>query len=113
VSASTAASAAPPAEPPSTTPPANGAASDSDVYARAHRLHFDGSDPAAALSALDDYLVRFPDGRFAPDARYNRAIDLLKLRRYAAARAALQPFADGAFGGYHRDDARAILRTIP
>jgi hypothetical protein len=102
-----------PIEAPSAPAPANGAPSDSDVYARAHRLHFDGRDPAAALSALDDYLLRFPDGRFAPDARYNRAIDLLKLRRYAEARAALQPFADGAFGGYHRNDARELLRTIP
>jgi TolA-binding protein len=97
----------------SARPPASGVPSDSDVYAHAHRLHFAGSDPASALSALDDYLMRFPDGRFAPDARYNRAIDLLKLRRYAEARAALQPFAVGAFGGYHRDDAGELLRTIP
>jgi len=118
IAAPPAASSAPAAEPvPVEAPPApapeNAAPTDSDVYARAHRLHFDGRDPAAALAALDDYLLRFPSGRFAPDARYNRAIDLLKLRRYAAARAALQPFADGAFGGYHRDDARELLRTIP
>jgi hypothetical protein len=108
-SASVRAAPSPP-EPPAS---ANGAPSDSDVYARAHRLHFEGSDPAAALRALDEYLLRFPDGRFAPDARYNRAIDLLKLRRYVEARAALQPFADGALGGYHREDARELLRSIP
>ncbi|MGH7435167.1 MAG: hypothetical protein ACRENE_05805 [Polyangiaceae bacterium] len=86
--------------------------SEADVYTRAHRLHFDG-DAAAALAAWDAYLVRYPDGRFVPDARYNRAIDLVKLRRYSEARAALQPFADGAFGGYHSGDAQRLLATIP
>jgi TolA-binding protein len=92
---------------------AEAASEEEDVYTRAHRLHFDGADPAAALAAWDDYLLRFPDGRFAPDARYNRAIDLVRLRRYVEARAALQPFADGSFGGYHRDAARELLRSIP
>ena len=82
------------------------------MYTRAHRLHFDG-DAAAALAAWDAYLLQFPDGRFVPDARYNRAIDLVKLRRYAEARAALLPFADGAFGGYHRGDAQRLLTSIP
>lgn len=82
------------------------------LYTRAHRLHFDGY-AAAALAAWDDYLLQFPDGRFVPDARYNRAIDLIKFRRYTDARAALQPFADGAFGEYHRQDAQRLLRSIP
>jgi TolA-binding protein len=101
--------------PPAAASPAAAAPSDddADAYGRAHRLHFDSSDPAAALAAWDDYLARFPAGRFAPDARYNRAIDLIKLRRYGEARIGLQPFADGALGGYHRDDARALLRSIP
>jgi hypothetical protein len=87
--------------------------SEDDVYSRAHRLHFGGADPRASLAAWDEYLARYPSGRFAPDARYNRAIDLLKLKRFDEARAALQPFADGAFGGYHRDDARELLRSMP
>jgi hypothetical protein len=86
---------------------------EAEAYTRAHRLHFDGADPAAALAAWDDYLRHFPEGRFAPDARYNRAIALLKLRRYAEAREALQPFADGVYAGYHRDDARRLLRSVP
>lgn len=106
----------PPSDPPPSVPtvlPQAAPPSEADVYAGAHRLHFDGAAPSAALAAWDDYLRRFPDGRFAPDARYNRAIVLLKLHRYAEGRAALQPFADGAFGGYHRDDARALLQTLP
>jgi TolA-binding protein len=100
-----------PAEQQSAPPPRG--PSEADIYARAHKLHFEGSDPGAALTAWDDYLSSFPGGRFAPDARYNRAIDLLKLKRYAEARTALAPFADGTFGGYHADDARELLRSIP
>jgi TolA-binding protein len=85
------------------------ASADDQAFARAHTLHFHGADPAAALAAWDDYLRAFPSGRFAPEARYNRAIDLLKLGRNGEARDALQPFADGAFGSYRRDEARAIL----
>jgi hypothetical protein len=99
--------------PPSTTPPTPLGPSETDVYARAHRLHFNGSDPAGALAAWDEYLRQYPDGRFAPEARYNRAIDLLKMKRYAEARTSLKPFADGVYGGYHRDDARELLRSIP
>jgi hypothetical protein len=86
---------------------------DDETYARAHRLHFQGNDAAAALVAWDQYLRDFPQGRFVPEARYNRAIDLLKLRRHAEALEALRPFAEGAYGGYHRDDARAMLRSMP
>jgi hypothetical protein len=86
---------------------------DGEVFAQAHRLHFGGSDPAAAIAAWDDYLRRFPAGQFVPEARYNRAIDLLKLGRTAEARAALEPFADGAYGSYRRDEARAMLRSAP
>ncbi len=102
-----------PADAPQIPLPAAYGNAEAHAYARAHRLHFDTSDPQAALAAWDDYLRHFPAGRFTPDARYNRAIDLLKLRRYGEAREALQPFADGVVGGYHRNDARELLRSIP
>jgi hypothetical protein len=86
--------------------------SDDATFARAHHLHFSGGDPSAALAAWDDYLRRFPDGRFVPEARYNRAIDLLKLGRSAEAREALRAFADGQYGDYRRDEARSILRSL-
>jgi len=43
------------------------------------------------------------------EARYNRAICLVRLGRRAGARAALAPFASGAYGGYRQEDARALL----
>src|SRR5947207_12740849 len=48
------------------------------LYRRAHELHFHGGDPAAALAAWDRYLAAEPDGRFAVEARYNRALVLVR-----------------------------------
>lgn len=107
------ASAAANAPPPAPSASASEDSAESDAFARVHRLHFGEGDPAATLAAWDDYLQRFPDGRFVPEARFNRAIVLLKLRRDREARAALQPFADGAYGDYRREDARRLLRTLP
>jgi TolA-binding protein len=86
---------------------------DDAAYARAHRLHFHAADPAAALSAWDDYLSAYPNGRFAPEAHYNRAIALLRLQRFSEARQALEPFARGDYGAYHVDQARALLQSLP
>src|SRR4051794_15465284 len=55
------------------------------AYERAHRDHFFGDAPAAALSAWDAYLSAYPRGTFAPEARYNRALCLVRLARFAAA----------------------------
>jgi len=84
------------------------------AYRRAHELHFHGRDPSAALAAWDDYLRADPAGRFAAEARFNRAIDLVKLGRYDDARAALAPFARGeiAPAGYRRDQAQALIDRL-
>jgi hypothetical protein len=80
------------------------------AYRRAHELHFRGDDPTAALAAWDDYLRADPGGRFAAEARFNRAIDLIKLGRFDDARAALAPFARG--DGYRKDDAQRLLDRL-
>jgi hypothetical protein len=82
------------------------------LYAAAHRAHFVDHDPTAALRAWDTYLAAAPSGRFAPEARYNRAIALLRLSRRAEARQALAPFASGAYGEYRREDASRLLRAL-
>ena len=86
---------------------------DLDAYRRAHSLHFHGGAAAATLAAWDAYLAQFADGRFAALARYNRALMLVRLERFAEARVALTPFADGAVdGGFRAREAKALLAAL-
>ncbi len=67
---------------------------------------------ASAVEAWDAYLTRYPQGRFAIEARYARAICLARLGRTDEARAALAPFADGRFGRYREGEAAALLEAL-
>ncbi|WP_156338817.1 tetratricopeptide repeat protein [Chondromyces crocatus] len=69
-------------------------------------------NPAAALGAWDAYLREDPRGRFATEARYNRALCLVRLGRAGEARSALESFARGAFGGYRQADAQKLLDAL-
>jgi hypothetical protein len=84
------------------------------LYRAAHELHFRGRDHAATLAAWDAYLAAEPAGRFVLEARYNRALVLVRLDRYADARIALEPFARGEItpAGYRQREATAILDRI-
>jgi len=82
------------------------------LYRRAHAAHFVDHDPARALAAWDAYLSAAPNGSFAPEARYNRALSLVRLGRTGEARTALEPFANGAYGGYRQAEASALLQGI-
>jgi hypothetical protein len=85
------------------------------LYAQAHALHFHGNDPARALAAWDRYLATASgDVRsgLVLEARYNRAICLFRLGQREEARQALQPFADGRWGDYRRDDAQVLLDEL-
>ena len=103
----------PPVIPPPDDAPRPGPSdAEAEAYGRAHRAHFDGAAPEQALGAWDNYLRLYPRGTFVPEARFNRAICLARLRRFAQAERALQPFADGRFGSYRRAEAQQLLAWL-
>lgn len=85
---------------------------DGDLYRLAHDAHFASHDYARALPAWEAYLRAAPSGRLATEARYNRAICLLRLGRTEEARTALKPFALGAMG-YRQSEAQQLLDELP
>ena len=101
-----------PAHEPVPSPSASAADPHAALFAEAHRLHFAERDPARALAAWDRYLAVAPNGRFAPEARYNRALALVRLGRHAEARSELAAFASGTYGSYRREDAKALLAAL-
>jgi TolA-binding protein len=82
---------------------------EADAYGRAHRAHFDEGASERALDAWDNYLRLYPRGAFAPEARFNRAICLVRLQHFSQAERALRPFAEGRFGDYRRAEAEQLL----
>jgi TolA-binding protein len=79
------------------------------LYGAAHAAHFAAHDPSRALAAWNAYLDRYPHGSFEPEARFNRAICLVRLRQPQAAASALAPFLAGRFGTYRRDEAQRLF----
>ena len=82
------------------------------TYETAHALHFEARDASGALSAWDAYLARYPAGRFAPEAHYNRALTLVRLGRRDEALDALIPFENGAFGAYRQHEASELRAAL-
>jgi hypothetical protein len=80
-------------------------------FRTARRVH-ERSDPASAIAAWETYLRAFPRGKLAIEARFNRALCLVKAGRTTEAREALVAFASGSFGSYRRTDARNLLRAL-
>jgi hypothetical protein len=83
-----------------------------ELYRSAHRAHFTEHDPSRALGLWEAYLREAPRGRFAVEARYNRALCLVRLSRHAEARAALEPFARAAVGSYRQHEASELLEAL-
>lgn len=96
---------------PSTSSSAAFRDTDGDLYRLAHEAHFVSHDYARALNAWEAYLKAAPRGRLSTEARYNRAICLLRLGRDAEARRALEPFADGKLG-YRQSEAQQLLQEL-
>jgi len=102
-----------PARPAATRPPPELPADpELSAFRAAHELHVQG-DQRAAIDAYADYLRAYPQGRFVPEARYNTALDQIKLGDIQAARKALEPFARGAYDGYRQREARQLLEALP
>lgn len=80
------------------------------LFRRAQSLHLAHAD--GALAAWDAYLRVAGNGVLVPEARYNRALCLVRLGRKRDARAALEPFARGDFGEYRRREAQALLEAL-
>jgi hypothetical protein len=97
------------------TPPPPEPAHDRDLalYRQAHEKHFRARDFAAALRAWNTYLSAFPSGTFAVEARYNRAICLVRLDQKDEARRALLPFSKGEVArGYRQAEATKLLKAL-
>lgn len=107
----------PPAVPtvaPSASPPAKARAAESAelaLFRRAQALHL-SHDPKA-IAAWDAYLRVAGTSALAPEARYNRGLGLVRAGRFAEAKKALAPFAEGKYGAYRREEARALLARLP
>lgn len=82
------------------------------LYRRAHQIHFVEQNPARALAAWDAYLASDPHGALAVDARYDRALCLVRLGRKDEARRALEPFAAGKYGAFRKNDATQLIDAL-
>jgi hypothetical protein len=82
------------------------------LFKAAYQAHFVARDPSAALDGWDRYLAAAPDGRYALEASYNRALCLVRLGRRADAIAALRPFVDGTAGDYRRREATRLVELL-
>lgn len=80
------------------------------AFERAHRLHFREADLRAARQAWEHYLRAYPEGRLVPEARFNRAICLLRLGQHDDAEAALDALARSRH--HRRTQAAELLQAL-
>lgn len=79
------------------------------AFAAAYRQTFDVGPDGVALARWQDYLTRWPDGRFAPEATWNAAYCLRRLGRGDEAEPLLRRIAGGTLGPAHVADAERLL----
>ncbi|MBM4343042.1 MAG: hypothetical protein FJ100_06660 [Deltaproteobacteria bacterium] len=82
------------------------------LFRSAQALQFRDKAYAKALAGWEAYLRAAPAGALAPEARWNRAVCLLRLGRKAEARIALEPFAQGMEGGYRQAEAARLMAAM-
>jgi hypothetical protein len=79
------------------------------LYAAAHDLHFKRHDMRAALDAWNRYLAASPNGRLAPEARFNRLVALVKLEHWDDAAREIATFTDASFRPRDIERLRAVI----
>jgi tetratricopeptide (TPR) repeat protein len=82
------------------------------AFRRAHEAHFGGGDPARAIELWNEYLELAPSGRLATEARYNRALARVRAGQYDIAIRELEPFANGNYGRYRREEATRLIEAL-
>jgi TolA-binding protein len=87
-------------------------ASEFILYEKAHRLHFHEGQSAGALRLWDAYIEQFPTGRFLPEARFNRAVCLVRLGALERARAALEQIIAERAANYSTEQAHGLLARL-
>lgn len=102
------ASASPPSPPPKA---AAAEPAELALFRRAQALH--NAHDTRAIAAWDAFLRVASASVLAPEARYNRALGLVRASRFDEARRALKPFAAGAYGAYRKEEAQALLARLP
>jgi len=95
-------------KPSATAAPAESA--ELSLFRRAMKLH-DAKD-RRAIAAWDDFLRVAPKSPLALEARYNRALGLVRADRSREAKAALAPFANGEHGSYRKREAAQLLEAL-
>lgn len=79
-------------------------------YREAREVFMNGGDNARALALWDRYLAEFPSGTFGPEARFSRAVCLLRLGQKSQAKMELEAFANGS--GYRKREAEELLSAL-
>jgi hypothetical protein len=80
------------------------------LFRRAQKLHT--AKDRGAIAAWDDFLRVAPKSPLATEARYNRALGLIRAGRSDDARKALAPFASGDMGGYRKREAAELIEAL-
>lgn len=93
---------------PKPEPPAESA--ELALFRRAQKLH--AAKDQGAIAAWDDFLRVAPKSPLAIEARYNRALGLIRAGRSDDARKALAPFARGDMGGYRQREAAELIDAL-
>jgi hypothetical protein len=97
-------------KPSATETPAPAESAELALFRRAMKLH--AAKDRAAIGAWDDFLRVAPQNALATEARYNRALCLVRLGRSDDARKALAPFARGDMAGYRQREAAELIEAL-